>query len=189
MPKRQASQYTQQTAENSSTRPIGATMWPIQQLYLSGSLFSLWKSSTIIPIPKNAAASEAKEFRPLALTSTISRLFERLLLKFLKPYLTDTTQFAYQQHRSTEDTLAHLLDIVTNHLDIHAKNHARCLFIDFSSAFNTISPTTPCNRLQDTSLNPAVLDLVYDFMTNCSQKVLTEQSLSSATLSGHHKVA
>ena len=144
-----------------------------------GVYLIVWKSSTIIPIPRNAGANEAKEFRPIALTSTISKLFERLLLKFLKPYLTDTTQFAYQQHRSTEDTLTHQIDIVTNHLDINAKNHARCLFIDFSSAFNTISPTTPCNQLQDTSLNPAVLNLVYDFMTNRSQKVLTEQGLSS----------
>ena len=90
----------------------------------------VWKSSTIIPIPKNAGANEAKEFRPIALTSTTCKLLERLLLKFLKPYMTDTTQFAYQQHRSTEDALAHLLDIVTHHLDINAKNHARCLFID-----------------------------------------------------------
>ena len=133
----------------------------------------VWKSSTIIPIPKNAGTNEAKEFCPIALTSTLSKLFERMLLKFLQPYLADTTQLAYQQHRSTEDALAHLLDIVTNHLDINAKDHGRCIFIGLSNEFNTISPTTLCNQLQDTSLNLAVLNRIYDFMTNHPQKVLT----------------
>ena len=45
-----------------------------------------WKDTALIP--KKAGADEAKEFRPIALTSTISKLFERLLLKFLKPHLT-----------------------------------------------------------------------------------------------------
>ena len=136
--------------------------------------------SHITPIPKKAGADEAKEFRPIALTSTISKLFERLLLKFLKPHLTDSTQFAYQQNRSTEDAVAYLLDIVSQHLDDNAKNHARCLLIDYSSAFNTISPTTLINKLTTTSLNPAIVNLVYDFMTNRSQKVRTEHSLSPA---------
>ena len=140
----------------------------------------IWKMSHIIPIPKKAGADEAKEFRPIALTSTISKLFERLLLKFLKPHLTDSTQFAYQQNRSTEDAVAYLLDIVSQHLDDNAKNHARCLLIDYSSAFNTISPTTLINQLTTTSLNRAIVNRVYDFMTNRSQKVCTEHSLSPA---------
>ena len=76
----------------------------------------IWKSSTIIPIPKLAGASEAKDFRPVALTSTISKTFERLLLRFVTPCLTDNMQFAYRPGRSTEDAVAHLLDVVTAHL-------------------------------------------------------------------------
>ena len=140
----------------------------------------IWKMSHIFPIPKKAGADEAKEFRPIALTSTISKLFERLLLKFLKPHLTDSTQFAYQQNRSTEDAVAYLLDIVSQHLDDNAKNHARCLQIDYSSAFNIPTARQLINQLTTTSLNPAIGNLVYDFMTNRSQKVGTEHSLSPA---------
>jgi hypothetical protein len=137
-----------------------------------------WKRSTIIPIPKSAGADELAQFRPIALTSTISKVFEKLLLEHLKPHLTDSTQYAYQSHRSTEDALAYLMDVLTNHLDKNAKNHARCLFIDYSSAFNTISPTTLINQLLSTSLNPSLINLVYDFMTNRPQRVLSGQDLS-----------
>ena len=84
------------------------------------------------------------------------------------------------EEEEEEDFMADKEEYYSEEEDINAKNHTRCLFIDFSSAFNTISPTTLCNQLQDTSLNPAVLNLVYDFMTNRSQKVLTEQGLSLA---------
>jgi hypothetical protein len=143
-----------------------------------GTFPTIWKMSHIIPVPKSAGADDAKEFRPIALTSTISKLFERLLLVHLKPYLNDKTQFAYQENRSTEDALAHLLDIISQHLDDNAKNHARCLFIDFSSAFNTISPTTLINQLTATSLHPAIINLMYDFMINRSQKVRSGNGLS-----------
>ena len=53
--------------------------------------------------------------------------------------MNDESQFAYKTNRSPEDALLTLIDMVSEHLDIDAKNHARALFIDFTSAFNTIN--------------------------------------------------
>jgi hypothetical protein len=38
-----------------------------------------WKASIIVPIPKVAGASQASEYRPVALTSILAKTFERLL--------------------------------------------------------------------------------------------------------------
>lgn len=53
----------------------------------------------------------------------------------------DPLQFAYRANQSMEDAVNMALHYVLNHLDT-AGNYARILFVDFSSAFNTILPST-----------------------------------------------
>ncbi len=94
------------------------------------SIPSCLKSSTIIPIPKKSAKD-----RPIALM----KCFERLVLHHLKtclPSTFDAHQFAY---RSTEDAIAKALHNALSHLE-HQESYVRMLFIDDSSAFNTIIP-------------------------------------------------
>ena len=85
-----------------------------------------------------------------------------------------------QSNKSTEDALAYLLDTVTFHLDKHAKNFARCLFIDFTSALNTVSPTILTHQIVDIELHSNMINLVYSFMTDRSQHVITEAGVSDS---------
>ncbi len=41
-------------------------------------LSSIWKASTIIPIPKSKNPSELKDFRPVALTSLVMKNLEKI---------------------------------------------------------------------------------------------------------------
>jgi hypothetical protein len=140
----------------------------------------IWKKSNIVPVPKHNQASAAKDYRPVALTSLVAKTFEKLLLKFIRPTLTDDFQFAYRPHRGTEDALAHLLDIVTEHLDRNPRGFARCLFIDFTSAFNTISPSILINELLNKGLHQNIVNLIYSFLTERSQSVVTTEGSSSS---------
>jgi hypothetical protein len=57
------------------------------------------------------------------------------------PHLTlDPLQFAYHPNRSTDDTIAITLHTALSHLD-KMNTYVRMLFIDYSSAFNTIVPS------------------------------------------------
>ena len=49
----------------------------------------------------------------------------------------DPYQFAYKQGCGTENAVTTLVHLIAKHLDKH-KTYARALFLDFSSAFNTI---------------------------------------------------
>lgn len=56
----------------------------------------------------------------------------------------DPLQFAYRQgggteDRGTEDAIDSIMHLILKHLE-SPKAYARLLFIDFSSAFNTIQP-------------------------------------------------
>jgi len=68
--------------------------------------------------------------------------FERLALSHLKDFidpLLDPLPFAYRANRSADDAVNMGLHYILQHLDT-AGTHARILFVDFNSAFNTIVP-------------------------------------------------
>lgn len=90
----------------------------------------------------------------------------------------DNLQFAYLANRSTEDALNTLIHEITQHLD-RGSNYARCLFIDYSSAFNTMQPHILIDRLDMYNVPARLQLLVLDFLTNRKQYVKTNLEKSS----------
>ncbi|KAI3368571.1 hypothetical protein L3Q82_025395, partial [Scortum barcoo] len=91
------------------------------------------------------------DYRPVALTSTIMKCFERLVKSFITssiPDSLDPLQFAYRPNRSTEDAISLTLHTALSHLD-QRDTYVRMLFIDYSSAFNTIVPSKLVTKLRD----------------------------------------
>ena len=64
----------------------------------------------------------------------------------------DPFQFAYKASRGVEDASLTLLNLITQHLE-KAKSDVRLLFVDFSSAFNTLVPYVLLKRLIDLHVN------------------------------------
>ncbi len=84
----------------------------------------------------------------MALTSVAMKSFERLILAHLKDTtgpLLDPLQFAYRANRSVDDAVNIGLHFILQHLD-RPGTYVRILFVDFSSAFNTIIPDTLQNK-------------------------------------------
>ncbi len=105
-----------------------------------------FKKSVIIPVPKNSKPSCLNDYRPVALTSTVMKVFERLLKKHICssiPVTLDPLQFAYRPNRSTDNAISQILHSSLTNIDSKNGNYVRLLFIDYSSAFNTIVPTKP----------------------------------------------
>ncbi len=61
-----------------------------------------------------------------------------LSICFLLLSTVDSFQFAYQSNRSTDDAIIYFLQKADTHLDNRKGNYVKMLFIDYSSAFNTI---------------------------------------------------
>ncbi len=100
-----------------------------------------FKKSIIIPVPKNSKPSCLNDYRPVALTSIVMKVFERLLKNHICssiPVTLATLQFAYCPNRSSDDAISHVLHSSLTHIDSKNGNYVRLLFIDYSSAFNTI---------------------------------------------------
>ncbi|KAK3528642.1 hypothetical protein QTP70_006342 [Hemibagrus guttatus] len=80
--------------------------------------------------------------------------FERLVLAYLKNItgpLPDHLHFVYRANRSMDDAVNTGLHFILQHLD-ESGTCVRLLFVDFSSAFNTIIPTLLRTKLTQLSL-------------------------------------
>ncbi len=88
------------------------------------------------------------------------KVFERLLKKHICssiPATLDPLQFAYWPNRSTDDAISQVLHSSLTHIDSKNGNYVRLLFIDYSSAFNTIVPTKLAVKLSDLGLNTSLV--------------------------------
>ena len=78
---------------------------------------TLWKTFTVVPVTKKSRPASSDDFRKIIKTIIMT--------------------FAYRIGRAVEDAVATLTNYLLCHLE-EAKTHARVLYLDLSSAFNTL---------------------------------------------------
>ncbi|KAI3360373.1 hypothetical protein L3Q82_002237 [Scortum barcoo] len=111
------------------------------------------KETIIVPVPKKTKILCLNDYRPVALTSTIMKCFERLVKSFIISSILDSLdplQFAYRPNRSTEDAIALTLHTALSHLD-QRDTYVRMLFIDYSSQHSTPSCPPSSSPSSETS--------------------------------------
>lgn len=138
----------------------------------------IWKTSEIIPVPKKSPPTCNNDFRPVALTSVIMKCLEKIVKNRLLRQVNDfqdNYQFAYRESRCVEDATLSLTDYVLNYLDkpnvTGIKRYVKMLFVDFSSAFNTIQPHLMMRKLNDMNVNPRLILWINSFLTHRPQYV------------------
>ncbi|KAF7646087.1 hypothetical protein LDENG_00193810, partial [Lucifuga dentata] len=92
-----------------------------------------------------------------------------VVLQHIKARLQPTFQphqFTYRPNRSTEDAITTALHLALSHLE-HQGSYVRTLFVDFSSAFNTIIPSRLVTKLLDLGLPHSTCRWIKDFLTDC----------------------
>ena len=129
--------------------------WQVSSITFSTEsvIVTCFKQTTIVPVPKEAKVTFLNDYRPIALTSVVIKYFERLVMVHINSILQDNLdplQFAYLPNSSADDAIA--LHTAHSHLD-KRNTYLRMLFIDHSSAFNTIVPTKLITKLRTVGLN------------------------------------
>ncbi|KAI3370507.1 hypothetical protein L3Q82_025268 [Scortum barcoo] len=144
------------------------------------------KTATIIPIPKTSTVTGLNDYRPVALTPIVMKCFERLVMAHIKDCVdvtVDPHQYAYRKNRSTEDAISSVVHTALTHLE-NKDSYVRLLFVDFTSAFNTIIPQTLVQKLTTLGLSFTLCNWVLDFLTDRPQSVrIHDVSSSSISLS------
>ena len=121
---------------------------------------SLFKFAHVTPVPKTSKPS-VKDFRPISILPTLSKIFEQLVLECMKDALVacySPTQHAYRPCGSTTSAVAHIHDTVTKLLDFKETQMVRVLCIDLSKAFDSLQFNRLANHLFNKGLSGSFIE-------------------------------
>ena len=112
-----------------------------RRLVRLGSLTPSWRQANITPIPKGPPSSSVTNYRPIYITSVLSKVFERLVSVRLGRFmvcngLLPTTQLAYRKGLGTCDAPLSVSKALQSVLE--SVQETRIVQIDFSTAFDMI---------------------------------------------------
>ena len=146
----------------------------------TGEVPTLWKTSIISPVPKIPCPKVFNDYRPIALTPIVMKCLEKFIKQTILLQVSDRIdplQFAYQAHIGVEDAIVTLLHIITKNLEISG-TYIRILFVDFSSAFNTIRAKNLVEKLLKLNVDTHTIKWIISFMTGRVQKVKLDNKFS-----------
>ena len=107
----------------------------------TGQLSAEWKSSNIVPIPKDSTPQTVQSFRPISLLPIFSKILEKCLHQLLLDQLIANNILSENQYgfRSGRSTVIPLL-LATHHWHtiLEKRSQVGCVFFDLSKAFDTI---------------------------------------------------
>ena len=100
---------------------------------------------------------------------SFERITKEQVISYLPPGF-DKYQFAYRCKRSVDDAISILNHETLKHLERN-KSYVRILFVDFSSAFNTIVPSRLYLKVHKIVIPTYLCDWILDFLTSRTQYV------------------
>lgn len=139
-------------------------------------MHTLWKTSTIIPIPKKSRPSEPNHYRPVVLTSIIMKCLEKLILKH-HTSICQTWILTSLHKRGREYAVACLLQ----HLETLG-NCSRLLLVDFNSTFNTTQCHQMIRKLHHLNVPPLLIHWVHSFLSDRPQSTRVGRTISSPSI-------
>jgi hypothetical protein len=152
-------------------------------LIISSTIYpSNWKKSKIVPIYKGSGErKDFNNFRPIALQSVFSKIFERYLFNNIFDYLEKNNilshfQFGFRPRNSCTDAL---LAIQKEIFDARNNNEYVCVFaLDLKKAFETISHAFLLKKLQKYGFSAKSLELIKNYLVDRSQAISSKSLIT-----------
>ena len=162
--------------------PALLLLW--KKCFHAGITPSACKSATIIPIHKGKSKAVPKNYRPVALTSQICKVFEKVVRKHLVQFLDVNQLFNPSQHgfRANRSCLSQLLthfDRITANLD--DGNGVDVVYLDFAKAFDKVDIGITLRKLHALGVRGALGRWLISFLLGRTQSVVVNNIKSAPT--------
>ena len=136
----------------------------------------------ITPILKAIDKSKPPNYRPVALTNHLTKIFERVLRKHIIKHievndLMNKTQHGFRKGFSTITQILTYYDSILSILE--DGGNVDSIYLDFSKAFDKVDHTILMRKLENIGITGKVLTWIQQFLTNRQQQVRVEDVLSS----------
>src|SRR6201990_502230 len=153
------------------------------RLCLSTSTFpSCWKRALIQPVPKKGDPFQPSNYRPISLTSVLSKVFESILNRKIWKHLNSSNlisdrQYGFRKERSTGDLLSLLSDSWSSALRGFGESFAVAL--DISKAIDRVWHKALISKLPSFEIYPSLCELLSDFLSGRSIAAVVDGNRSS----------
>ncbi|KAK3881506.1 hypothetical protein Pcinc_014051 [Petrolisthes cinctipes] len=166
---------------------------PLQLLWSASLLESVipdtTRSARITPLYKGRPRSMPKNYRPVALTSHVIKLFEKIVVKNIMNFLEHNTLMNRGQHgfRRGRSCLSQLLEHHTHLLEsIEAGLNSDVIYLDFEKAFDKVDHGVLLHKMRNLGITGNIGRWVHAFLSNRTQVVTIDGCVSkqSSVVSG-----
>jgi Holliday junction resolvase RusA-like endonuclease len=153
----------------------------INQTLHTGIFPARLKQAKIIPIYKKNDIYIMDNYRPISILPALSKVFEKIMLDqltshFKKLNLIFGNQYGFRKGHSTEHAVLENIDRIVENLE---NGHIPLnIFLDLSKAFDTLDHNILIEKLSYYGIRGIALDLCRDYLTNRTQQVLYNNTLS-----------
>ena len=141
----------------------------VNNSFLTGNFPSCLKTACIIPIYKKSDKKVVKNYRPISMLPTLSKIFEKLIHRRLYDFvishsLVSPNQFGFQKGKSTVDAVS----CVTEYLydSLNNKKHAIMILVDLSKAFDTVNNKILLKKLEMYGIRGITLTLIESYLSD-----------------------
>lgn len=153
-------------------------------LWKTKTFINEWRNSIVIPILKTGEdPTNPNSYRPIALTSVLCKIFERLVTNRLTYYvekerLLNPSQTGFRKNRNTINQLIRLHDDA--YKSVNTKSITRAIFLDFSKAFDMLWTEGLLYKLKQLKLHGNIYHFIRNFLTDRTLQVRLGTSLSKS---------
>jgi hypothetical protein len=155
--------------------PLAPIICEIFRIILdNGEIPELWRTSFIVPIHKKGEKTNPKNYRPISLTCTLCRVFERILANKIISFLHQNKFFSDEQYgflnsRSTTTQLLTTMEDIYN--GVQNGYQTDVIYIDFAKAFDSVPIPLLLQKVKNAGITGKLYKFIQNFLTNRTFKV------------------
>lgn len=132
------------------------------------------KIALVIPVHKRDDPRNPENYRPIALLSVFSKIFEKAFLLRLNSFLDrydilTSRQYGFRKSRSTQDAIVSFYNKILDSFDKHQKSAG--IFFDLSKAFDTINHKLLLQKLNAYGIRGSALEWLKSYLSGRTQSV------------------
>ena len=146
-----------------------------------GSIPDSWRKIFIRPVYKRGSKHLCENYRPIAITSCVCRVMERVLYKEIMSFVYENPTLLADQHgflpgKSTETCSIEFFDFVTSNIDKGLCVDA--VFLDFAKAFDSVPHSLLFDKLEALGIKDTLLSWIKNYFQRRVQVVCIDNAHS-----------
>ena len=147
----------------------------------AGNFVDDFKQAEVRPFYKKDGRTDKSNYRPIGILSNVSKIYERSLYNQLYDYFDKNIFSKYQCGFRKSFSTQHALFVILEKMKIarDRKRFCAAALTDLSKAFDCICHDLLIAKLNTYGLERNALNLVYDYLSNRSQKTKVGSSFST----------